>query len=112
MAGKVREFISLRQGRISVAEYTAMFDELGRFAPTIVPTNDARKMKYMHGVKTEIVKQVDSSKEGPESYADVVQRAMRNNGWDRQEDRTNQGRTDRSADWQNRENGYEKKKQF
>ena len=75
LAGKVREFLSLRQGRMSVAEYTAKFDELACFAPTIVPTDDARKMKYMHGLRTEIVKQVDSDKKGPESYADAVQRA-------------------------------------
>ena len=49
LAGKVREFLSLRQGRMSMAKYTAKFDELARFAPTIVPTDDARKMKYMHG---------------------------------------------------------------
>ena len=112
LAGKVREFLSLRQGRMSVAEYTAKFDELLRFAPTIVPTDDARKMKYMHGLRTEIVKQVDNGKEGPESYADAVQRALRNDGWDRQKDRTSGGRTYRPSDGQNKETGYEKKKQF
>ena len=39
LASKVREFI-----------------ELAWFVPTIVPTNDARKMKYMLGLRTEIVK--------------------------------------------------------
>ena len=56
MARKVREFLSLRQGRMSVAEYTAKFDELARFAPIIVLTDDARKMKYMHGLRTKIMK--------------------------------------------------------
>ena len=83
LAGKVQEFLSLCQERMSVAEYTAKFDELARFAPTIVPTDDARKMKYIHRLRTEIVKQVDSGKEVPESYADAVQRALRNNRWDR-----------------------------
>ena len=78
LASKVREFVDLRQGAMSVAEYTAKFDELARFAPTIVPTDDARKMKYMLGLRTEIVKQVDSGREGPESYADAVQRALCN----------------------------------
>ena len=41
LAGKVREFISLRQGRMLVAEYTAKFDELARFAPTIVHRDNA-----------------------------------------------------------------------
>ena len=80
LARKVREFLSLRKGRMSMAEYTAKFDELARFFPTIVPTDDARKMKYKYGLRTEIVKQVDSSKEGPESYVDAVQRALRNDG--------------------------------
>ena len=55
---------------------------------------------------------MDSGKEGPESCADDVQRALRNNGWDRQKDRTSGGRTDRPGDGQNKETGYEKKKQF
>ena len=80
LAGKVREFLSLRQGRMSVAEYTAKFGKLVCFAPTIVPTDDARKMKYMQGLRTEIVKQVDSGKEGPESYADAMRSALRNDG--------------------------------
>ena len=109
-AGKVREFLSLRQGRMTVAKYTAKFDELACFAPTIVPTDDARKMKYMHGLRTEIVKQVDSDKKGPESYANAVQKPLRNNGWDRQEDKTSGGRTDRLGDGQNKETGYKKKK--
>ena len=35
----------------------------------------------MHGLKIDIVKQIDSGKEGPESYSDAVQRALRNDGW-------------------------------
>ena len=59
---KVRAFISLLQERMSVAEYTAKFDEVTHFAPSTVPTDDARKMKYMHGFRIEIVKQVDIDK--------------------------------------------------
>ena len=59
---------------MSVAEYTAKFDELARFAPMIVPTDEARKAKYMYGLRTEFMKQIDNGKEGPESYADAVQR--------------------------------------
>ena len=35
---------------MTVAEYTAKFDELSRYAPTLVATDDARKIKYMHGL--------------------------------------------------------------
>ena len=50
----------------------AKFDELARFAPTIVPTDDARKMKFMHGLRPKVAKQIDNGKEGPESYTDAV----------------------------------------
>ena len=66
IAGTVWEFLSIRQGKISVVEYVA------KFAPTIVPTDDARKLKFMHGLRLEVAKQIDSGREGPESYADVV----------------------------------------
>ena len=70
---------------MSIAEYVTKFDVLSRFAPTIVPIDDVRKMKFMHGLRIEIARQIDSGKEGPESYADVVQHALRNNGWDKQD---------------------------
>ena len=41
---------------MSVAEYVAKFDELARFVPTIIPTDEARKMKFMHGLRPEVVK--------------------------------------------------------
>ena len=56
LAGKVWEFLSIRQGMMSVAEYVAKFNELARFTPIIVPTDDARKMKFMHGLRPEVAK--------------------------------------------------------
>ena len=72
LSGKVKEFMDLRQGKMTVAEYTAKFDELARYAPTLVTTDDARKTKYMHGLSVEIVTQVDSGEIGPRTYADAV----------------------------------------
>ena len=66
----------------------AKFDELARFAPTIVPTDDARKIKFMHGLCPEVAKQIDNSRQGLGSYADAVQRALRYDGWDRLEDKS------------------------
>ena len=63
LAGKVREFLSIRQGRMSVAEYVGKFDELARFAPAIVPTDDARKMKFVHRLRPEVAKQIDRGRE-------------------------------------------------
>ena len=83
LSGKVQEFMNLKQGRLTVTEYVAKFTELARFSPTIVPTDDARKRKFMLGLRVEIAKQIDSGSHGPESYADAVQRALRNESWDR-----------------------------
>ena len=69
--------MALRQGKLSVAEYVTKFEELARFAPTIVPTDEARKTKFMHGLRVDIVKQVDSGATGPQSYSEAVQRALR-----------------------------------
>ena len=52
-----------------------------------MPTNDARKRKFMLGLRVEIAKQIDSGSHGPESYADAVQRALRNESWDKGEPR-------------------------
>ena len=43
-------------------------------------TDDARNMKYMHGLSIEIVIQVDSSEARPRTYVDAVQRALRIDG--------------------------------
>ena len=72
---------------MTVTEYVAKFTELAHFAPTIVPTDDARKRKFMLGLRVEIAKQIDSGSHGPESYADAVQRALRNESWDKGEPR-------------------------
>ena len=74
---KIQEFMALRQGKLLVAEYVTKFEELARFAPTIVPTDEARKTKFMHGLRVDIVKQVDSGATGPQSYSEAVQRALR-----------------------------------
>ena len=98
LSGKVREFMELKQGKMSVAEYTARFDELARFVPLIVPTDDARRMKYKHGLSIDIVKQVDSGETGPRSYADTVQQALRIDGWDKKVEKSQTAKTDTRAD--------------
>ena len=73
---------------MTVTEYETKFTELARFAPTIVPTDDARKRKFMLGLRVEVAKQIDGGSHGPRSYADAVQRALRNKSWDRIEPKT------------------------
>ena len=50
LSSKISEFINLKQGTMSVADYTAKFEELAQFAPTMVPNDSARKMKFIHGL--------------------------------------------------------------
>ena len=83
LSGKVQEFMYLKQGKMTVTEYVAKFNELARFALFIVPTNEARKKKFMLGLKVDVAKQIDSGRHGPETYADAIQRALRNESWDR-----------------------------
>ena len=54
---------------------------------TIVLTDDARKRKFMLGLRVEIAKQIVSGSHGPKSYADAIQRVLRNESWDRGEPR-------------------------
>ena len=83
---KVHEFMDLRQGNLSVAEYVMKYEELARFAPNVAPTDEARMSKFLHGLRIQIVKQVDFGATGPQSYRDAVQRALRQDGWDRKDD--------------------------
>ena len=87
LSNKVRKFMSLLQGSMSVSGYTTKFDTLARFAPSLVPTDQSRKMKYMHGLNVDIVSQVDSGDVGPRSYANAAQKTLRIAGW-REGDRT------------------------
>ena len=67
-----QEFMYLRQDKMTVTEYVAMFNELARFAPSMVPTDKACKRKFMLGLKVDEAKQIDSGSHGLESFADAV----------------------------------------
>ena len=79
-AGKIWEFMNLRQGKMCVAEYVANFDELAKFSLSVVLTDQARKMKFMHGLNVELVKLVESGDTGPRTCV-AVQRALRIDTW-------------------------------
>ena len=40
---------------MTVPEYTTKFEELARFSALIAPTDEARKNKYMIGLRTDIL---------------------------------------------------------
>ena len=79
--------MNLKQDILTVTKYVAKFNELARFALTIVPTDYARKIKFMLRLRVEISKQINSGSHGPESYIDAIQRTLRNESWDRGEPR-------------------------
>ena len=72
---------------MKITKYVAKFTKLARFALTIVPIDDARKRKFVLGLRVEIAKQIDSESHGLKSYTDDVQRALKNESWDRGEPR-------------------------
>ena len=72
---------------MTVTEYVAKFNELARFALFIVPTDEARKRKFMLGLKVDVAKHIDNGSHGLETYTDAVQRVLRNESWDRGEPR-------------------------
>ena len=65
----------------------AKFNELAHFALSIVLTDEVCKMKFMLGLRVDVSKQIDSGSHGPKSFNDTIQRALRNESWDRGEPR-------------------------
>ena len=51
---KEREFLSLKQGRLSVMEYAAQFNELSRFSPHQVSTEERRMDHFEQGLRGDI----------------------------------------------------------
>ena len=74
-----------------------MFEELARFFASISPTDEARKNKYMLGLRIDIARQIDSRMERLESYADVIQRAVRFEGWNKRDEGSVFGKEERPA---------------
>ena len=57
---------------MTVIEYVAKFNELDRFALFNVPTDEARKRKFMLGLRVDMAKQIDSGSHGPDTFTDEV----------------------------------------
>ena len=52
--GKEREFLSLKQGTLNVMEYATRFNELSRFAPHQVDTEERRMDHFEQGLRRDI----------------------------------------------------------
>ena len=74
---KVAEFTRLQQGNLSVLEYVRQFDQLSRYAPDIVQTETSKVWRFLNRIRPGLARLVDIGRDGPESYTDVVGRAIR-----------------------------------
>ncbi|XP_028113943.1 uncharacterized protein LOC114311984 [Camellia sinensis] len=71
---KVSEFQELKQGRMSVAEYEAMFTELARFAPHMVDKDYKKARKFEGGLNLDIFDRVGVLK--LPTYVQVLDRSL------------------------------------
>ncbi|XP_028057304.1 uncharacterized protein LOC114261264 [Camellia sinensis] len=69
---KASEFLHLRQGTMSVAEYESKFTRLARFAPYVIPTEARKTRKFEAGLDAEIKDRLEVLK--LPTYAEVVDR--------------------------------------
>ena len=84
---KMDEFQELKQGNSTVIEYAQKFDQLSRFAPGLVATENERKRRFMKGLRSGLAKLVDAGETGPRTYAEAVERAIRQEMWENVENR-------------------------
>ncbi|KAF3654391.1 hypothetical protein FXO38_15181 [Capsicum annuum] len=54
---KVLEFINLRQGNMTVKEYSLKFTQLARYAPYVVADSRSRMSKFIYGVSEGVIKE-------------------------------------------------------
>ncbi|XP_062114329.1 uncharacterized protein LOC133825393 [Humulus lupulus] len=78
---KVVEFMTLKQGNLCIQEYTRKFDHLCRFTPDMVNTESTKVWRFMRGLREEMGKLVDTGKTSLETYAEAVERALRQESW-------------------------------
>ena len=72
---KEDEFIRLRQGTQSVAEYESQFTRLSKFAPELILTEQRRARRFLQGLNVEIQK--DLAVAQITTFSDAVEKALR-----------------------------------
>ena len=73
---KVAKFTRLQQGSMSVLEYVRQFDQPSQYAPDMVQTEMSKDWRFLRGLHLSLAGLVDTRRDGPESYADVVGRVI------------------------------------
>ncbi|XP_024019583.1 uncharacterized protein LOC112091064 [Morus notabilis] len=64
------EFMGLQQGKMTVREYEARFNELSRFAPSLIESERMKRLKFEKGLKGVIRKSVVALRH--QVYSDLV----------------------------------------
>ncbi|XP_073049511.1 uncharacterized protein [Primulina eburnea] len=70
---KVKEFLKLRQGNMSMKEYILKFEEGCQFAPYLASNDIEKGEHFLRGVRAEIKRDVRMSK--ADSYKEIVEKA-------------------------------------
>nr|XP_027127786.1 uncharacterized protein LOC113743923 [Coffea arabica]XP_027127787.1 uncharacterized protein LOC113743925 [Coffea arabica] len=69
------EFIRLRQGIMSVAEYETQFTKLSRFAPELVLTDQRKIRRFVQGLNLEIQEALAAAQ--LKTYSQAIEKAQR-----------------------------------
>ena len=64
-----------------VVEYVRQFDQLSRYTPDMVQTETSEVWRFLSGLHPSLPGLVDTGRDGLESYANVVGRAIRQESW-------------------------------
>ena len=75
-ANRRAEFANLKQGGMSVTEYIRKFDELSRYAPHMVATNELKVDQFIQGLKKTIVRDLKACGIKSVSFAQITDRAF------------------------------------
>ena len=68
------EFLQLTQGSLSLVEYERKFDELSRFAPHLVDTEELKARRFERGLRPDLYNAIAVLP--LPTYADILQRVQ------------------------------------
>ena len=70
-------------------EYVRQFDQLLRYAPNMVQTEMSKAWRFLSRLRPSLARLVVTGRDGLESYADAVGRAIRQESWMKTEKNVN-----------------------
>ena len=74
---KRREFLNLKQEDMSVDEYIRKFEELSRYAPYLVGTNELKIEQFVEGLRPEIFRDITVNEAEGIIFSRVVELALK-----------------------------------